>query len=424
MRILSFTAGAAGMYCGTCMRDNALAAELIRQGHEVTLVPFYTPTLTDEENVSQQRVFFGGVSVYLQQHYPLFRMLPAWMDGIWDSPWLLNLISRKSLKVDPKFLGAMTVSMLRGERGFQRKEIRKLLDWLRSEPRPDVIDLPYSLLIALAEPLKRELGRPVCCTLQGEDLFLNGLEEPWRSESMREIRAQLHHVDRFIAISAYYAEFMSEYLGIPRENIEISTLGINLDGHEAVEKSSSAKLQIGYFARVAPEKGLHVLCEAVALMQEPFELRAAGYLPPEHAGYLADLQARYPLTYEGSPDRQGKIRFLQSVDVLSVPSIYHEPKGTFLLEAMANGTPVVQPRHGAYPEIIGKTRGGVLVEPDSPKALAAALDELARDRGRLRQLGMQGAAGVRERYTISHMAQRTVEIYRAAAEPIANVVNQ
>ena len=44
MKILAFTAGAARMYCGSCLRDNALAAELKRQGHDVILLPIYTPT--------------------------------------------------------------------------------------------------------------------------------------------------------------------------------------------------------------------------------------------------------------------------------------------------------------------------------------------------------------------------------------------
>jgi hypothetical protein len=84
MRILSITAGAAGMYCGSCLRDNALAAELIAQGHDVTLLPLYTPTLTDEENVSYPKVFFGGISVYLEQHLGLFRRTPELLDRVWD----------------------------------------------------------------------------------------------------------------------------------------------------------------------------------------------------------------------------------------------------------------------------------------------------------------------------------------------------
>ena len=78
MRLLLLSAGAASMYCGSCMRDNALASALIRRGHDVTLLPFYTPTLTDEENVSRrERVFFGGISVFLEQHLALFRHTPA-----------------------------------------------------------------------------------------------------------------------------------------------------------------------------------------------------------------------------------------------------------------------------------------------------------------------------------------------------------
>ena len=114
------------MYCGTCLRDNSLARELIRQGHDVLLVPMYTPTLTDEENVSSERIFFGGISVYLQQHYPLFRKLPAFIDKLWDSNWALKLATSRSISVDPAMLGEMTVSMLRGEQGYQAKEIRKL----------------------------------------------------------------------------------------------------------------------------------------------------------------------------------------------------------------------------------------------------------------------------------------------------------
>ena len=277
------------MYCGTCLRDNSLARELIRQGHDVLLVPIYTPTLTDEENVSSEKVFFGGISVYLQQHYSIFRKLPAFFDRLWDSNWALKLATSGSIPVDPKLLGEMTVSMLRGEQGFQAREITKLTDWLVNEPPPDVIDLPYTLLSGLAKPLKEALNRPVICTLQGEDLFLEGLKEPWHSECLRLIRSNLRYIDRFIAVSSYYASFMTDYLGISRDRIEVSPLGISMEGHNPVDRSPERPLQVGYFARIAPEKGLHILAEAVSLMKHPAVLRAAGYLPPEHKEYLQKL---------------------------------------------------------------------------------------------------------------------------------------
>ena len=175
VKILYLTGGAGQMYCGSCLRDNALAGELIRKGHDVTLLPVYTPTRTDEPNVSNGKVFFGGISVYLEQYVPVFRNSPRWLDRIWDSKPMLELASRRSISTSPKMLGEMTVSMLKGENGFQRKEIEKLTDWARQEAPPEVISLPYSLLIGLAKPIKEALKRPICCTLQGEDLFLEGL---------------------------------------------------------------------------------------------------------------------------------------------------------------------------------------------------------------------------------------------------------
>src|SRR5688500_13411278 len=162
------------MYCGSCLRDNALATELKARGHDVILVPLYTPTLTDEPNVSQNRVFFGGISVYLQQRAGFFRWAPRVLDRLLDSPWLISAASSGSISTDPRSLGELTISMLKGEEGFQRREFEKLLAWLVSETPPDVIQLPNALLASLARPLRRELKRPVHCTLHGEDLVLDG----------------------------------------------------------------------------------------------------------------------------------------------------------------------------------------------------------------------------------------------------------
>src|SRR5207244_7752006 len=102
MRIIAFTAGAGPMYCGSCIRDNALAAEIKSQGHDISLVPIYTPTRTDEPNVSEHKVFCGGISVYLEQHFALLRWTPWLLDRLWDSPWALKLASRRSIAVNPR----------------------------------------------------------------------------------------------------------------------------------------------------------------------------------------------------------------------------------------------------------------------------------------------------------------------------------
>ncbi|HJR59705.1 MAG TPA: glycosyltransferase family 4 protein [Vicinamibacterales bacterium] len=427
MRILSFTGGAGSMYCGSCLRDNALATELLRRGHDVVLTPVYTPTRTDEKNVSGGQVFFGGISVFLEQHSALFRHTPRFVDRLWDSSWALRLATKRSISVDPKSLGEMTVSMLRGERGFQAKEIEKLLEWLRAEKRFDVINLPYSLLLGLAEPLKRELKAPICCTLQGDDLFLDQLGEPHRQQSMEMIRALSVHVDAFLPVSEYYRDYMPGYLGLPAAKMRLARLGIRIDGFHPRTEPRHGPFTLGYFARIAPEKGFHALAEAyVRLRKRPAtdgtRFLAAGYLPPEHQGYLDGVRALLnsaglagEFEYRGEVDRTGKISFLHELDVLSVPAIYKEPKGLFLMEAMAAGVPVVQPRIGAFPEIVERTGGGLIVEPGDPDALADGILALKHDPALAESLATAGAAGVRAHYTVERMADQVEAVYRELA---------
>jgi len=434
MKILSITAGAAGMYCGSCLRDNALAAELLKQGHDVLLVPIYTPTLTDEKNVSQHRVFFGGISVYLEQHVPLFRHTPKVLDRLWDSEAALNMVARRSIAVDPKSLTEMTISMLKGEDGYQRKELDKLIDWLKSEARPDVVNLPNSLLIALAGPIKRGLDLPVFCTLQGEDLFINGLGEPHRSDALELIRSNVEFVDGFLAVSDFYARAMCRDLGIPESKMHVVPLGINFDGFEKrsrdfenAKPGESPEFVVGYFARVAPEKGLHVLADAYRLLRERtperrIRLEAAGYLAPEHHDYLSGIQRQLSdwglageVQYRGVLDRDAKIAFLKGLDVMSVPATYDEPKGMSLLESMAAGVPVVQPRRGSFTEIIERTGGGLLVDASDAESLALGLLSLIESPSLTAELSQRAFAGVREHYGVSNMARRAIEVYSPAA---------
>ena len=426
MRILYLTGGAGKMYCGSCLRDNALATELLRRGHDVTLLPVYTPTLTDETNVSQSKVFFGGISVYLEQYVPLFRSTPAWLDRLWDSKSMLRLASRGSISTSPKMLGEMTVSMLRGVQGFQRKEIEKLIDWLKQEKPFDVISLPYTLLLGLAKPLKEALRRPILCTLQGEDLFLEGLLEPYKTEALDLIRANREHVDLFLSVSEYYERFMQTYLGIPAERLTVVPLGIRLDGYERRNgKAQNSPYTVGYFARVAPEKGLHVLARAYEHLRKnaafpPARLEVAGYLAREHQSYLARIENQMKaaglaseFSYRGVLNREEKISFLRSLDLLSVPATYNEPKGLFLLEAMACAVPVVQPRRGAFTEIVEKTGGGLLVEPDDHNALGEGILRLANDPAFAHRLGESGYVKVREHYNVGQMADRALAAYDA-----------
>jgi len=428
MRILSITAGAAGMYCGSCFRDNGLAAELIARGHDVTLIPVYTPTLTDETNVSRPEVLFGGISVYLQQYSALFRKTPRFLDRLWDSPRVIEAFAGRGISPDARVLGEMTISTLLGEHGVLRKEFEKLVDWTKDEAPPDVVNIPNSLLIAMAAPLKRAFQRPVLCTLQGEELFLSELAAPYKDRAVALIRERVGDVDQFIAVSEYCADFMIRYLNIPADRMSVVPLGISMAGYSRREPAArDEEYRVGYFARVAPEKGLCELAEAYVRFRRRVGdarvgLHAAGYMAPSHRDYLkkahevlerAGLGAEF--TYHGALDRDGKLAYLRSLNVLSVPATYDEPKGMFLLEAMAAGVPVVQPRRGAFTEVVEKTGGGLLVTPDDPDALADGLHRLWADRELSAHLANKAFDGVRTHYTIAASAARQLEVYAAAS---------
>jgi glycosyltransferase involved in cell wall biosynthesis len=423
MKIVYLAAGAANMYCGTCLHDNTLAAALLEAGEDVMLVPTYTPLRTDEENVSESRIFFGGINVYLQQKSSLFRRTPWFIDAMLDSRPFMRWLSRHEGSIDPKELGELTVSMLQGKEGRQRKELKKLVHWLRDE-RPDVVHLSNAMLIAMAGEIGR-LGVPVVCGLSGEDVFLELLDEPHYTQARDLLRRHNGHAAAYVALNRYYAGFMIDYMDLDASRVHVVPHGLNLAGHGTRRRGEGdSTFTIGYFARICPDKGLHLLVEAFKLLSDdlglpPLRLCAAGYLAEHDRPYLAELEerlARWRLAdrfkYLGEPDREKKIEILQSFDCFSVPTVYRESKGLSVLEAMANAVPVVQPAHGTFPELIEDTGGGLLFEPENPSALAAALKRLILHPELAADLGRRGQQAVHERYNAHTMARRTLELYR------------
>lgn len=425
MRIAYLAAGAAGMYCGSCLHDNTLAAALLKLGEDVVLAPIYTPLRTDEADVSEPRVFFGGINAYLQQKFPLFRRTPRWLDGWLDRPALLRLATRNAGSVDPAKLGDMTVSMLRGEAGYQRKELIKLVDWLIDEVQPDVVHLSNSLMLGLARMIAQRCGPPVVCSLSGEDIFIEKLTPPHYEQARQLLRERAQEVSAFVALNGYFAEFMTDYLAVPAERVHVIPHGLDLAGHgDRTPRPEGAPRRVGFLARICHDKGLHLLADACESLARdgagpPLELHAAGYLGAADRPYLAAIERRVaagPLAgkfrYHGELDRAEKITFLQSLDVMCTPTVYRESKGLPVLEAWANGVPVVVPRHGTFPELVAATGGGVLHEPHDAADLAAKLAQLLSDPARGDKLGCAGQQAVRDRYHAEAMARRTRELYR------------
>ena len=429
LNLVYLTPGAGGMFCGSCLNDNMLAANLHRMGHDVTLVPLYTPITTDEPNASIDKLFFGGINVYLQQKVPLFRFVPRFLDRALDSPGLVGKLAGRAVGLEAKQLGQLTLSMVRGEHGHQRKEVRRLVDWLKTQSRPDVVNFSNLLIAGCAPSIKRELGVPIVVTLQGDDVFLDDLPDPYRQQVIAEMQSLAACIDRFVVHSDFYAEKMRQYFDIPGDRIDVVPLGISLDGFSPAAVGPPPT--IGYLARICPAKGLHLLVDAFLKLKRDESLRAvelhvAGWLGEADRAYFEQQRAVIhdagladDFHYAGVLNREEKADFLRSLTVFSVPTTYHEPKGRYVLEALACGVPVVQPGHGAFPELLGRTGGGRLYSPLEEGALPTALAEVLTDTELRNELSQQGLVGVATQASASQASEAMLAVYQRCRRPSA-----
>lgn len=407
------------MFCGSCMHDNTWARALIRAGAEVLLVPTYTPIRVDERDASTSRVFFGGLNVYLNSRWKWWRYVPRFAKSVLDRPALIKLATRFSVSNDANQLGELTLSMLAGQNGPHQAAAEELAEFLAKEFRPDVVIFSNALLSGAVATLKQRLNVPILCVLQGDDVFLDGLPDKYRQQAIDRVGELSRQFDGLITHSRFYRRYMAEYLKLPKEQFHLVPLGIDMEGHDGQPGERQAgTFTIGYFARIAPEKGLHHLVDAFAIVRDALpdaRLKIGGYLGPQHAKYFEHLKwvldrIGYGWEYVGSPaTHEEKVSFYRSIDVLSVPTAFQEPKGLYVLEAMANGVPVVQPEHGAFPEMLHATAGGLLVKPQDARALADGLLALADPTRRL-PLAHHAHQAVREHYSSDRMSAQTLEL--------------
>jgi glycosyltransferase involved in cell wall biosynthesis len=419
MRIVLLTPGTGSYYCGVCMRDNALAKELIRQGHDAVMLPMYLPLTLDEGAASpESEIFFGGVNVYLQQNLALFRHTPRWLDRLLNARGLLKLAARQSGMTATADVGELTFSMLRGEEGNQAKELAKLIEWLR-EHRADAVWLSTALLVGLARGIQRALGVPVLASLQGEDSFLDALPEPWRARCWEALAERARDIDALIAPSRYYAELMRERMKSAPEKVRVIPNGIAIDEKTSAHAAPpDGSVNIGYLARFIEGKGLGVVVDAFIALKKRgrfpnARLCCAGAMTADDKPYVAALRRKLmdaglagDAEFLPNVSREEKAVFLQSLTLLSVPASYGEAFGLYLLEAWAAGVPVVQPRCAAFPELVEATGGGILCEPGSAEALADGWEILLAEPAKAREMGIRGRSAVGREFSMTRMAER------------------
>lgn len=421
MNYAFLTPGTGSYYCGACMRDNALAKSLLAAGHQVSLLPMYLPLQLDEEMLPQAQnpIFFGGINVYLQQNVSLFRHTPRWLDNFLNHSGLLRSAARRSHMTSAHTHGAMALAMLRIEDSHFGKELDKLIDWLATE-KPDVLCLGTALQAGMIRQLKQRLGVKIISYFQGEDSFLDGLPEPFKTDCWAELRSRLADADLLVAPSQFYADLMRRRLDAPDLHIEVMPNGIDLGGYRVAKPTSPPV--IGYLARMIREKGLPVLVEAFihlrnTLKQPDARLHIAGAATAGDSKLIAELKHRLTaaglndqVTWSPNISREEKADMLSSLTLFSVPATYPEAFGLYLLEALASGVPVVQPRASSFPEIIEESGGGVLVPPGDHVALASAWHELLDRPELLQSFGEKGRHAAEHSYSVQAMRDRFIAL--------------
>ncbi len=437
MNLLQLSPGAGAMFCGNCLRDNALVAALRAQGHQVLMVPLYLPVTLDETDQSAgMPIFFGGVNVYLEQKSAFFRAAPRWLHDLLSSRRLLDWAAGRAARTRASSVGELTQSMLRGELGNQVRELDQLIAWLKTQPRPDRIFLSNALLLGMARRLRADLGVPVICMLQGEHSLLDALPETEREQCWQIMSQRAAEVDLLVAPSRYFADVMQRRLGVPPDRMRVVYNGINLSGYSPNSPARSDPLPavrenlapsrashppvLGFFARMCPEKGLDTLIEAYIRIRQRgrmpgLKLRVGGNCGPMDEEFVKPLRRRLEAAglrqdAEFCPnlDRAAKVEFLRSLSVFSVPALYGEAFGLYVLEALAAGVPLVQPRSGAFPELIEATGGGILCAPGDAQALADGIEGLLLEPSRARALAERGQRVVFEEFTAETMARGVI----------------
>ena len=431
MKIVFLTPGTGSYYCGACMRDNALARELHRAGDDVTIAPMYLPLMLDETahtGTGEVPVFFGGINVFLQQKSALFRQTPAWFDRLLNSADLLRWAARHSHMTSARTHGEMALEMLHVDSSRLGKELEKLLSWLEHTEKPDVVCLSTALLAAFADRLKQRLGAPVVTFFQGEDGFLDGLPEPYRTKCWAALAERLPASDLVLAPSRYYADYMCQRLRQISGAVEVIHNGIQLDGYAPAAQPPDPPV-IGYLARMCREKGAELLVDAFIFLARELgdtttRLHLAGAATAGDEPLIAELKRRLAgaglaarVAWTPNLSREQKIEFLRGLTLFSVPAVYAEAFGLYVIEAMACGVPVVQPDAAAFTEIIAATGGGVCVPPRDAAALARAWQPLLRDPARRQALSEAGRSGVEKHFSARTMSDRFREAVARLRKP-------
>ena len=423
MNIVHIIPGSGGsFYCGNCLRDSKLFDALHAEGHNAIKIPMYLPLFSHDANQNEIPVFYGAISIYLKQKYALFRHAPQWLDNWLNSKPMLRFAARMANSTRATGLEDMTISMLLGEEGRQKDELEKMVHWLQTHIKPDVVHISNALLLGLAHKIRENLKVPVVCSLQDEDVWVDPMHPEMAEKVWQLMRKKAIDVDMFIPVSHYYTSFMKEKLQLPDHKLSTLHLGVDPDDYHFIDASEKPH-NIGYLSRLCHENGLDILVDAFILLKkmdghDDVRLLLTGGFTADDRSFIKEQKQKInsagltqSVEFIHDFEDQARNDFFDRVQLLSVPVHNGEAFGIYLTEAMAAGIPVVQPALGAFPEIIEKSGGGVCFPHNTPEELALALANLLKDKNQISLLSTNARKSMEEQFNIHSLAKELTGIY-------------
>jgi glycosyltransferase involved in cell wall biosynthesis len=425
MNIIQIIPGSGGsFYCGNCLRDSKYVDALRKQGHQVVKIPMYLPLFSDEHDITDIPIFYGAISTYMKQVYPIFRKMPDWMEKMLNSKPMMKMAASMAGSTRAKGLEDMTISMLLGEQGEQKEELDKMVDWIVEHCKPDIIHISNALLLGLARRLKEKTGVPVLCSLQDEDVWVDAMQPQFQQKIWDLMHERAEDVDALVAVSNYFADEIKKRMSLTNEKIHTFYLGVDAEDYKYIPVNEKPR-NVGYISRMCHKDGFDIVIDAfIDLKKKPgFEdvkLIATGGLTGDDKKFLKEQKLKIKDnnledSFEIIEEFEGDARhnFFKKVALVSVPVRIGEAFGMYLLESMASGIPVVQPALGAFPEITEKSRGGVTYSPNTPNKLSETWAELFSNPEKLKKLSRDGYDGTKKYFNIHNHAAEIIGLYES-----------
>jgi glycosyltransferase involved in cell wall biosynthesis len=425
MKIAFLVTGSGGsFYCSNCYRDLLyLRAVRMTPGVTATAIPLYLPPEKEYlESGFDTNVFFGAISLYIREKIHILEQMPSFMDKILDAPPLLRIAAKRAGTTRSEGLEELTLNMIDSHHSSRTREVGRLVKYMEKTGLPDIIHLSNALIMGLARQIKELTDVKIVCSLQNEDDWINEMAEPYQSQAWKMIYNEADAIDAFVAPSNYYRDFFVSKTGISSEKILVVPSGIDTSQVTASRKMHGDPA-IGFFSRVSYHNGFDKLADAFIMLKKEERFKSltlhvcGGYTADDKPFISEQIQKIKSMGYKSSvkiyPEFQGssKEAFFNSIDLMSVPVRKYDGYGLYILESNATGIPVVQPSTGAFPEILERTRGGLIYEPDTPDELARNIGRLLNDPTQSENLGREGRKQVLASMTLERMSEDLKNIY-------------